>query len=130
MVELNVEIVWPAPSEKGVAAGRVNGIGIGVSAITAIGHHQIFGQLHFEGHGYGDGVDDADVTCTGIVRRIQRVPLLYELCSERNTYVPIAQLEAVDVSSTLERRRDRHLPGGRLEIDQLLVDLEVTVEWP
>ena len=126
VVELDVDVVRPTPAPEGAALARVEGVSIGVLGLQAMGKHHVRGTCIFEGHTGPDGVALEEVECRGIVRRVRRVPLVYEPRGRR-MWVPLAQLDPIDVHSTLDREPDRVPVGGATSMqDSLLVDLELT----
>jgi hypothetical protein len=126
VLEVDVDVVRPAPAPEGAALARVDGASIGVVGLQGMGKHHLRGRCIFEGHTGPDGVALDEVECRGIVRRVRRVPLLYEPRGKR-MWVPLAQLDPIDVHSTLGRDPDRVPIRGTTSMhDSLLVDLELT----
>jgi len=79
-----------------------------------------------EGHGPWFGVEPEDVLATGTIRRIQRVPIVYERQGDTRRYVATRELDRVDVTSTRERQRGHRVPGaGSHWDDDLLIHVEL-----
>jgi hypothetical protein len=84
------------------------------------------GRLRLDAHPTSEKISSDEVMLHGVVRRIDLVPLRYERGD--NSYVPVAQLEAIDANSTLYRDAVDQWPVGDAPshtITQPLVWVEV-----
>jgi hypothetical protein len=127
VVNLDVEVVRPAPHADAAALVAVDGIRLGVVSVDVSGPtRRVRGRVVFEGHVGPDGVELDEVECRGTVRRVRRVPLVRK-CKD-GMWVPVSRLAAVDVASTADRHSDG-LPPQEPDVtyvtDDLLVDVEV-----
>ena len=127
LVDLEVNVVRPASTDESMALVDAGAIRLGVRGLRATGSHRLQGRVVSEWHGPDpEGGQLEEVACRGVVRRVRLVPVEYEPRGDR-AWFPVAELPAVEVRSTAERRRGYADTGAdRRSHDDLLVDLEVS----
>lgn len=122
-VELDLDVVRPAPGPDGAALATDGTIHVGLIGVVSLGRRRVKGRLMFEGHDGPEGVTLDEVECHGTVRRVRRVPIVYEL---RGPWVPVGQLAPIEVDSTAVGTQPRPSESDSFRYDDTwLVDLEV-----
>lgn len=122
-VELDLDVVRPAPGPDDAALATDGTIHVGLVGAVSLGRRRVKGRLEFEGHEGPEGVKLEEVECHGTVRRVHRVPIVYEL---RGPWVPVGQLAPIEVDSTAVGTQRRPSASESVRYDDTwLVDFDV-----
>lgn len=127
VLDLEVEIIRPAQDPNDMAIVAYEGLQLGVEGLAGTGRQRLQGRIWTNWHG-PDQEELEALECHGVVCRVRLVRVAYHRCGDRphQWWEPAAELPAIDVPSTSDRRNQRFDQATDTSYqDCLLVSLDV-----